>query len=116
MRPVVSTLTLGQLRFTPGRLAQYGRAIPALNDGRGMGEDGSKNDVNSDLRHMDAFHKRHTAIVESSRDLETSRALDVHEKRSGFGNNLLELVGTVDLVLRGIEDIDGESLEDEVSG
>jgi hypothetical protein len=44
------------------------------------------------------------------RDLETSRALDVHEERVGLGDNLLELVSSGLDLSGSVKEIDSESL------
>lgn len=47
---------------------------------------------------------------EDGGDLEATRALDVHEKRAGLGDDSLELVLTLTLLGGGVEEIDSQSL------
>ena len=51
------------------------------------------------------------ARAKDTRYLETSWALDVHEKGPWIRDDLLELVSPGDGLLGRVEDVDGESLE-----
>lgn len=91
-------LTLGQLSLTTGWLAKDSGAVTAGNNGGSMGEDGA------------VVRTRSKCQKNGSRDLEASRALDVHEERVWLRDDLLKLVGSGVNVRRSVEEIDSESL------